>query len=62
MIDIFLSCYPLAPNAHPLYCYIMPKKKGDYTQKIQNVYENYQMLTWLLSGWKSSEEGDVTVG
>lgn len=38
------------------------RKKGDYTQKIQNVYENYQMLTWLLSGWKSSEEGDVIVG
>ena len=53
---------PPCPHAHPLYCYIMPKKKGDYTQKIQNVYENYQMLTWLLSGWKRPEEGDVIVG
>ena len=37
----------------------MPKKKGNYTQKILNVYENYQMLTWLLSGWKSPEEGGL---
>lgn len=40
----------------------MPKKKGDYTQKSQNVYENYQILTCVLSGWKSSEEAYVTVG
>ena len=37
----------------------MPKKKGNYTQKMLNVYENYQMLTWLLSGWKSPEEGGL---